>query len=510
MDGGLVARYEALHRLLGEIAEASSDACSEREVAELAISHERAVRRLGSIGLRRILDVSDRDAHTSVQSPTLTHFVAERLRVPNPKRRLKQVLALSEMFSVTGEKLPAKCPETAAAMADGDLTHEHVDAVLGVMDKVPAATPPEVREKAEEQMAEIARHHSPKDIHRAGARLLAHIDPDGAEPSDRDRARQRSLSLGNQDPQLMSKLRGNLDPVTRALFEVVLAKWAKPGMNNPDDEASPQGGVDDDGIDTDAVKAAADRDSRTQQQRNHDALQALLRAAADGGLMGKSHRGLPPHLIISITETQLRERAGIGHTATGTDLPMSDIITLAAQAQMHLAVFDDITGEALFYGRSRRLASEAQRFVAFAQYGGCSMPGCPAPFSHTEAHHAEQDWAHGGTTDITDLAPACGPHNRAVHDRPGGWQTRKIIEGPDRGKFGWTANGTTDPPRTNHLHRPDQLLADHAPPDPHWSDIEHRLERILAEHNSAEAGSPPEAEPWIIRVIDYRSVTNRG
>ncbi|MGZ8178136.1 DUF222 domain-containing protein [Williamsia sp. SKLECPSW1] len=482
VETSLVAKYAALHVLLDEIADATSDACSETEVAELAITHERAVRRMGSIGLRRILDVSDRDAFRSVQCATLTQFVGDRLRVANPKRRLKQVLALSQMHAMTGETLPPRCPETAAAMAEGDLSHEHVDAVLSVMDKIPAATSPEVREKAEEQIADIARNFSPKEIHRAGARLLSHLDPDGAEPSDRDRARQRSLTVGNQDAQLMSKLAGTLDPTTRALFEVMLSKWAKPGMNNPDDEHSPRGGCDDNAVDTDALTAAAERDSRTQAQRNHDALQALLRAAADGGVYGASHRGLPPHIIISITESQLRERAGVGHTATGTDLPMSDILTLAARAQMHLAVFDDHTGEPLFYGRTRRLASEVQRFLLFAQYGGCAMPGCPAPFSHTEMHHAKQDWATGGNTDSTDLAPACGPHNRAVHDRPGGWQTEKITDGPDRGRFGWVANGTTDPPRTNHLHRPDQILEDHAPPPDTESPVERALTLALREH----------------------------
>jgi hypothetical protein len=495
----LIDKYAAVHALLDEIAKATSDACSEAEVAELAITHEHAVRRMGSIGLQRILDVSDREAYRAVQCAKLVDFVGDRLRIANPRKRLRQVTELTEMHAMTGEKLPARCPETADAMAEGALAHEHVDAVLDVMAKVPAATPPEVRDLAEEQLAEIARHHSPKEILRAGARILAHLDPDGDLPDDRDRARNRSVSLGAQDTLGMSKLMGTLDPTTRALFEVLLAAWAKPGMNNPDDELSPKGGADDDGIDLDALRDAASRDCRTQGQRNHDAFHALLKAAADGGLYGASHRGLPPHVIVSITESQLRERAGIGHTATGTDLPMSEIVTLAAQAQMHLAVFDDVTGEPLFYGRARRLASEVQRFVMFAEYGGCSKPGCPRPFSHTEAHHAEQDWARGGLTDITDLAPACGPHNRAVHDGPGGWQTEKILDGPDRGKYGWTANGTSDPPRTNHLHRPDRILDETAPPDSDWSDIEHQLELTLAEHRA----TPP--EPVIIRVIDYRA-----
>ncbi|MBT0566879.1 hypothetical protein KIK15_08865, partial [Williamsia sp. CHRR-6] len=139
--------------------------------------------------------------------------------------------------------------------------------------------------------------------------------------------------------------------------------------------------------------------------------------------------------------------------------------------------------------------------LLFTMYGGCSTPACPAPFTHTEAHHAETDWAAGGLTNSTHLAPACGPHNRAVHNNPGGWQTVKITTGPDRGRYGWTANGTTNPPCTNHLHQPHRILEENAPVDPDWSDIEHRLELVLAEH----AARPPDPEPIIIRVIDYRS-----
>ena len=375
MSDGLIEKYAAVHALLDEIAEATSDSCTEAEVAELAITHEHAVRTMGSIGLQRILDVSDRDAFRAVQAAKLDEFVAQRLRIPNPRRRLRQVTELTEMHAMTGEQLPPRCPETADAMADGALAHEHVDAVLDVMAKVPSATPPEVRDRAEKQLAEIARHHSPKDIKRAGMRILQHLDPDGDLPDERDRARNRGVSLGAQDTIGMSKLAGDLDPTTRALFEVLLAAWAKPGMNNPDDDESPRGGADAEDIDQDVLREAAQRDSRTQPQRNHDALAAMLRAAADGGLYGASHRGLPPHLIVSITESQLRERAGIGHTATGTDLPMSEIVKLAAQAQMHLAVFDDHTGEALYLGRSKRLASESIRMVMFAEYGGCSKPG---------------------------------------------------------------------------------------------------------------------------------------
>ncbi|WP_052689006.1 HNH endonuclease signature motif containing protein [Williamsia herbipolensis] len=481
MGNTLIAKYAALESLLAEIADESTDALTESEIAEIAITHERLTRTMGSTGLRRIADVSDREAYRTVQCRNLIEFVGERLRVATPRKRLREVAELSSMLSMTGEPLPPRCPETAAAMADGDLSHEHVIAVLDVLDKVPAATPSVMREGAEAQLADIARDFGPREIARAGARILAHLDPDGDLPSDRDRARNRGVGIGTQDSLLMSKLTGHLDPMTRALFDVVLAAWAAPGMNNPDDEHSPHGGNDDDGIDPALLREAADRDHRSQSQRNHDALKALLQAAVDGGLLGSSHRGLPPHIIVSITDTQLRQHAGIAHTATGADLPMTDVVAMAATAQMHLSVFEDATGEPLFYGRAKRLATQAQRFVLFSQYGGCGKAGCPAPFAHAEIHHAENDWADGGVTDVTDLAPACGPHNRAVGDGPGQFTTVKIDSGPDRGRYGWVPNGSTGPPRANHLHRPAQIVADHVPPDPVSEAVQRRLQFLITE-----------------------------
>lgn len=160
-----------------EIAERTSDACSDAEVAELAITHEHAVRKLGSIGLQRILDVSDREAYLLVQCTKLSEFVAQRLRISRHARGCGRSPSLLQLHSMTKEKLPPRNPETADAMADGDLTHEHVDAVLDVMAQGAGGTPPEVRDLAiEEQLAEIARHHAPRDILRAGARIL-HPEP---------------------------------------------------------------------------------------------------------------------------------------------------------------------------------------------------------------------------------------------------------------------------------------------------------------------------------------------
>src|SRR5699024_2787858 len=79
----------------------------------------------------------------------------------------------------------------------------------------------------------------PEDITVAGIALLARLDPDGSLPDERDRTARRSLRVGPQGADLMSSLRGDLHPTTRAKLDAILAKWARPGMNNPDDPDSP-------------------------------------------------------------------------------------------------------------------------------------------------------------------------------------------------------------------------------------------------------------------------------
>ncbi|KQR96448.1 hypothetical protein ASG12_20105 [Williamsia sp. Leaf354] len=489
----LVAKSAALQALVDEIAKETADAHDDETVAQLAIDHHTVVRQFESIGNQRILEVSDRDAHKAVGCVTVTEFLQTKLRITHPKKRLQAVQALEPLQAMTGEKLPPVCPNTARELAAGTIGPDHVHAVLDVLKKIPSAVDVEQRARAEDVLAEFAITLTPKEIGAAGVRILAHLDPDGALTDDRDRARNRKLNLGCQNSQLMSKLTATLDPITRALFDVVLAKWAAPGMNNPDDDQSLKGDHGD--ADPQLLKDAADRDCRSQSQRNHDAFKALLDAAVNGGLLGGTYRGLPPQIIVSITDGQLREHAGIARTATGADLPMSDVIKLAAEAQTHLAVFSDVSNEPLFFGRGRRLASQAQRLMAFAQYKGCSKDNCGVPFAHTEMHHAETDWVDGGLTDSPHLAPACGRHNRAVGPESHQWTTEKILDGPDKGRYGWRPN--TDPPdqlRANHLHRIDEFLHRDSTSDDPWvdppdvveppplvSDIEHQLAHLAAE-----------------------------
>ncbi|MGZ5377824.1 MAG: HNH endonuclease signature motif containing protein, partial [Mycobacterium sp.] len=74
-------------------------------------------------------------------------------------------------------------------------------------------------------------------------------------------------------------------------------------------------------------------------------------------------------------------------------------------------------------------------------------------------HHALNDWADGGNTNINEMTLACGPDNRLVN-KHGGWTT--TIN--HRGDAEWTPPPDLDTGQTriNYHHRPELLLR---PPD---------------------------------------------
>jgi hypothetical protein len=77
-------------------------------------------------------------------------------------------------------------------------------------------------------------------------------------------------------------------------------------------------------------------------------------------------------------------------------------------------------------GRTTRTVAPAQRNALVVRDGGCAFPGCDRPQSWCEAHHLHH-WAHGGPTDLANLALLCWAHHRAVHE--GGWQLGRDPDG---------------------------------------------------------------------------------
>ena len=138
-----------------------------------------------------------------------------------------------------------------------------------------------------------------------------------------------------------------------------------------------------------ATPEAAERDTRSHAQRHHDALAAIFRATLGDPKLGQ-HNGLPVTVIATATIQDLHARTGRTVTASGTYLPIRDLIRMAAPAYHYLSIFDGVTGRALWLGRTKRIASPDQRIVLHAKDRGCSHPGCDMPGYLCEVHHVAE------------------------------------------------------------------------------------------------------------------------
>ncbi|MFC8313353.1 DUF222 domain-containing protein [Gordonia sp. NPDC057258] len=485
-----------LHRTLDKLQTVDLSPCADAELAEVAAETERAIARLTVAGDRQIDQVEARDLPRQAGCRTLMQYMTHRLRVSNPMRRRKQMDATATRTSLGGEVLPPEHPCLAEAFAVGAVGSAHVQATLDVLDRIPGTIDHDIKVAAERQMAEIAEAHTPADITQLGARLLAHLDPDGTLTDDTDQKRRRGLWIGRQRADGTAKISGTLTPALAARLTMMFAVWGKPGLNNPDDPHSPSGPAGT--ADPDALTTAADRDGRTLAQSNHDALDAALAAGFADGTLGTSHRGLPVQLIIKADLSDLIREAGLATTATGTLLPIRDLIAMAGDVQPWLAIFKDATTVPLHFGRGRRLATREQRLVSFARPDGevCSAPGCDQPATHIELHHAHKDWAKGGLTDIDDLAPACPRHNRMVGDQPGQYTTRIARSGPDEGRCLWRLNAEPGaPPNPEHLNRRPDI------PKRLQAHLEQVRREIHGRNTSGDQTRPQQQPVW--PIVDY-------
>jgi uncharacterized protein DUF222 len=372
-----------------------------------------------------------------------------RISTSEAGRRLDEAAQLGPRRTLTGEPLAPVLPCAAVAQANGVINREHVKIIREAMARIPAAVDSLTCAQIEIDLVRTAIGVGPKELKDNADRTLFLLDQDGPEPDDAERARRRGVSKGPQGSDKMIPLQGNLTPEAWAIYEAIFAKWAAPGMCNPDDEHPCVSGT--------PSQAQIDADHRSLAQRRHDALIAVGRSVLESGELGQ-HNGLPTSIIIRTTLQDLASRAGIGITGGGTVVPISVIIRMAAHANHYLAVFDKASGSALDLFRARRVASPAQRIMLIARDGGCTKPGCTVPAYGSQVHHAARDWADNGQTNVDALGLACGPDNRMVG--PDGWTTQ--INATNDVEWIPPPDLDTGQARINDYHRPERL---HRPPD---------------------------------------------
>lgn len=396
--------------------------------------------------------------------------LATRMRISGKEasRRVAAAVELGPRYAIGGEVLEPLLPACAEALLSGTINTEHIAIIRNTVVEAKKYVSTAELVQIESDLVAAATRDTPETLRAAAEKLLYLLNQDGDSPDVA--AHLRGLRIGTQDADGLVHVQGWLDPEAAAYLTTITGVWGAPGINNPADpepihnpslnplddaEAALDTSEEQDAQDQ---QAAANRDTRTVAQRNHDALKVALRELLMSKRLGR-HGGLPVTVVVSTTLAELEAGAGIAVTGAGIRMPMNDLIRLASHSFHYLTVYKHHTAEPLYLARTSRLATKAQRLLLYNRDRGCTRPGCTAPADYCEVHHAKADWQHGGHTDAPDLALGCGPDNRLVGL---GWTTS--ID-PDTGRVHWHPPPlmNTGQDTLNHHFHPEELLV---PPEP--------------------------------------------
>ena len=405
-------------------------------------SVEVQVRRLAVVDHRLVAELDARGVGHEVGACSTADLLRQVLRVSSREAagRVRAAADLGPRRTLTGDPLPPLFPAVAAAQTAGTISPAHARVITSTIDALPAAVQALHDSAVETFLAEHAAHLDPVQLGHAATRLADTLNPDGTLTDGDDRQRRRELTLhANRDGT--GHLSGTLTPEATALWQTVLDALSAP---------------------TPATDGR--RDPRTGSQRRHDALlDAGQRLQRTGDL--PDNGGTPVTITVTMTLDQLRQETGHTTTSRGTQLSVPALLRLAAEADIIPVVLND-AGGVLAYGRTRRLATRAQRLALAARDRGCSFPGCDRPPTWCQAHHITP-WQHGGTTDLDCLTLLCGHHHREYEKQ--GW-TCVMLDGIPQ----WIPPAWLDPdqtPRRNTTHHveiifgprePAQTTTDHA------------------------------------------------
>ncbi|OBG87026.1 hypothetical protein A5699_20170 [Mycobacterium sp. E802] len=443
----VLAAYDAYDAAGDGLAALSYENLSLPELLELQSRREHQARRAPAIDHALLAEIQSRTTPSEIGAKSWADVLAIRLRISQSeaKRRITEAAELGPRRSLTGQQLGPVLPATAAAQAGGLINAEHVKIIRKFFAKPPIPLDVVTHAQIDADLAGIAGTNSPETLKQCAERIAFLLNQDGNEPTDDTPAPRGEIVIGPQGADGMSEIRGRLTPEARATLDPILSRYAAPGMCNSADEHPCVTGT--------PSAEAVGRDTRTAAQRNHDALLALCRNALASGELGQ-HNGLPVTVVVSITLRELSALAGMGLTASGVQLPIKDVIRMGAHSHHYLVVYEDHRQVPLYLGRSKRIATPAQRLVLHDRDRGCTRPGCTCPIDRCQTHHAKADFGAGGRTDITDLTLACPKSNRLVHDK--GWRTRIREDG----RVEWIPPPLLDTgqDRINHYWHPEDLF----------------------------------------------------
>lgn len=380
-------------------------------------------------------------------------------------RRLKAARAIHQDTAMSaGGYAEARYPALRHALAESGLGLDSVLAVAGPLDEsrgrapgpgllraqrlltatatgvLPPRTTGDDIDDVEERRMQAEPLGPPADADHlaAMARTWAdYLDQDGAEPRDEVAMRKRGLVLspaenglirihGHLLPDVAGRLRRQLDAILSPRARGGATAGVPGGTDAPSRAGAAAGKVvlnpADSGRTAEAAPGAfeAPPDERTHSQKQHDALAALLDAAAGAGdmpLLG----GAAPTLVVTAREEDLvAERGHARIDAVGESVPSRVARQIGCLGAIYRVVMDG-RGRITSLKTEGRVFTAVQRRAIAARDGGCVIPGCDIRAEWCELHHI-REWADAGETHTDNGVCICWFHHRTLETS--GWSVR--------------------------------------------------------------------------------------
>ena len=311
------------------------------------------------------------------------HLTEDNLRVTGLRPRRK---ARSEVeTAVELEELP----ETSKSLWEGEIPYDNARILAKASHQ---------GEIDETELVDKARSQSPDKFAGTVRKYEQERScDDGMGRLEHQRSR-RFARIKTDLTDGMTVLYGRFDPLTGALLETALSQK----MDELWREEDP-------------------RDRATPGQRMADALAQLVTREDTDEDNGGRVRG--PRLLLIADYDAISGELRNGRLGDGTPIPVEKVRDLACQSDVLPAVFRGVS-QPLDLGRSRRIASPAQRVALVARDKACV--GCGATANWCQAHHVVP-WAVQGDTDLDDMCLLCSRCHHKVHDDR--WQVRKTPTG---------------------------------------------------------------------------------
>ena len=337
------------------------------------------------------------------------------------ERLVHRAQAINPGHNLDGTPIPAIAAATGVAARSGRLSNPMIDVIVGVLQDVPL----EHREGAEQHLLSFAEEAGHRQVAALGARILAHLDPDGTAPEDTEPATPaRELSLRRKRTGIW-EISGTLDDETGTRANTLLDALAQRRTTT---EEGP--------------------DLRSPRERYGDAFSDTLDLALNSPDL-PTQAGERAHVMIAISLKDLQ--TGVGTALLGDTATIS-----AAEARLHACdckIIPAVLGsnsEPLDVGRLRRLVPPGIRRALYLRDRGCAFPGCHRPPRHCQGHHLHH-WADGGPTELANLVLMCAHHHRLLHRS--GWEVRIAADGlPEFLPPAFLDKQRK--PRRNNLHQP--------------------------------------------------------